>query len=57
MLCINRALKRPGPPLAWAVQTLQEPSCPTELAVKVLQESIVKYSCTETENTRKQTYR
>lgn len=57
ILCINKALKRPGPPLYWAVQILQEPSCPAELAGKVLQESIVEYSCTKTGNTRKQTYR
>lgn len=36
MLCVNRALKRPRPPLYWAVQILQEPSCPTELAVMIL---------------------
>lgn len=57
MLCINKALKRPGPPLYWAVQILQESSCPIELAVKVLQKSIVEYSSTKTGNTRKQTYR
>lgn len=53
MLCINRALKRPGPSLYWAVQILQEPSFPTELAVKVLQKSIVEYSCTKNREYKK----
>lgn len=57
MLCINRALKGPWPPLYWAVQIVQESSCPTELAVKVLEESVEEYNCTKAGSTRKQTYR
>lgn len=50
------AQKGPWPSLYWAVQIMQEWSCPTELAVKVLKESVKTYSCTKVGRTRKQTY-
>lgn len=57
MPCINWAPKGPSSPLCWALQTGQESSCPTKLAVMVLEGSIGEYSRTKLGSTRKQSYR